>query len=148
MVFAHDFMNSLGIIDPDSVKESIKLRIVKNAIKALKKLHSFGIAHTDIKPDNLIIDINTGSVKFIDFGLSCLKYCTVSSCAGTIDYMSPERLKCDPKKLLDLEVGKRGDLYALGLTLYDFVYNNGGGKIVFKDNYKKFNKIIEPLLKI
>jgi serine/threonine protein kinase len=43
--------------------------ITFQVIAALEYLHSEGIAHRDIKPKNILLDMN-GCVKLIDFGVS------------------------------------------------------------------------------
>ncbi len=37
-------------------------------ILAIEYLHSIGLVHWDIKPDNILID-STGHIKITDFGL-------------------------------------------------------------------------------
>lgn len=37
-------------------------------MRALAFIHSLGICHRDIKPQNLLIDPNTGVLKLCDFG--------------------------------------------------------------------------------
>jgi serine/threonine protein kinase len=146
IVFAFDFMNSMEIINSNALKLSIKKKIVNNTIKGLKSLHSNDIAHVDIKPANIIIDTINGDIKYIDFGMSCVKKCTVSECSGTVFYMSKERGNCSNEKILDLDKAKKGDLYALGITIYEFIYNDTSGKIKYNKEYEYFNKIIQKLI--
>jgi len=42
---------------------------VASCINALEQLHSQGIIHRDIKPDNIMLD-DMGHIKLTDFGLS------------------------------------------------------------------------------
>lgn len=52
----------------------VNLEITISLIQGLQFLHSKGVYHQDIKPDNVMVGPTTrsGSVKFIDFGLSCV----------------------------------------------------------------------------
>jgi serine/threonine protein kinase len=44
---------------------------IAETVLALEHIHSMGIAHRDIKPDNLLIDAK-GHIKLTDFGLSSI----------------------------------------------------------------------------
>lgn len=44
---------------------------IAETVLALEHIHSVGIAHRDIKPDNLLIDAK-GHIKLTDFGLSSI----------------------------------------------------------------------------
>jgi len=68
----------------------INLRFVAQIISAISYLHERGIAHQDIKPENILIDQNW-DIKIADFGnCDSTKNCQKLSFYGTVDYAPPE----------------------------------------------------------
>ena len=52
----------------DETKSSI---IIRQILEAVSYCHDKGIVHRDIKPDNIMIDVDSEeAIKLIDFGLS------------------------------------------------------------------------------
>ena len=49
--------------------EQIFFRILSDCVEALKRMKKIGIAHLDIKPQNIVCD-NFDQIKMIDFGTS------------------------------------------------------------------------------
>lgn len=91
------------------------LKIMKNLLSGLAYLHKLGIAHGDIKPENILINKNLDT-QIIDFGLSCSKHCKPS---GTILYTSPEILiKLGSKKEISLDTLQRADVFSMGIVFY------------------------------
>ena len=81
----------------------------------LEHLHSHNIVYRDIKPENILLDID-GHIRIADFGLSKIippRHKSYSFC-GSPEYMSPEMLAC---------VGhdKRLDIYCLGALLFEML---------------------------
>jgi serine/threonine protein kinase/WD40 repeat protein len=91
-------------------------RVGLQVAEALAYAHGQGILHRDIKPANLLLDAR-GDVWVADFGLAKAiegeDLTHTGDVVGTLRYLAPERLRgqSDP----------RGDVYSLGLTLYELL---------------------------
>lgn len=85
---------------------------------ALGTVHTQGLIHRDIKPDNILV-INHREVRLCDFGIALLpgeesSLEELQAGVGTMSYMSPEILE---GKSYD----NRADIYALGLSMYEML---------------------------
>lgn len=95
------------------------VRLTLRILDALGYIHSKGVAHRDMKPENVMV-ADDDTIKLIDFGIAGssnskrLTFAKLSQTMGTPDYISPEQVK-----------GKRGDarsdLFALGVMLYEML---------------------------
>jgi serine/threonine protein kinase len=60
-------MVSLGF-DCEANEVYLIIRIILQLFRSLAYIHSLGICHRDIKPQNLLLDPSTGILKLCDFG--------------------------------------------------------------------------------
>eukprot|EP01060_Flectonema_neradi_P012630 TRINITY_DN19401_c0_g1_i1.p1 TRINITY_DN19401_c0_g1~~TRINITY_DN19401_c0_g1_i1.p1 ORF type:complete len:354 (+),score=50.08 TRINITY_DN19401_c0_g1_i1:57-1118(+) len=95
-------------------------RYAAQIILGLKCIHDFGIAHRDLKPDNILLD-ERGVIKLTDFGLCKLHLHSKGRASsdeldgnvvGTPQYIAPECLAGKPH---DAFVS---DLWSLGVVIY------------------------------
>jgi len=122
-----------GPIPPVEVR-----RILREVADALAYAHHRNVIHRDIKPDNIIIDEETGRAMVTDFGIARAltdsgdsRLTATGMAIGTPAYMSPEQSAGDSA------IDGRSDLYSLGVVGYQmlcgqppFVANNTPSMLV------------------
>ncbi|CAE1171530.1 CAMKK2 [Acanthosepion pharaonis] len=105
------------------------LMYFRDIVLGIEYLHYQKIIHRDIKPSNLLLG-DDGHLKIADFGVSNEftggdAFLTTTS--GTPAFQSPETLKEEREEYS----GKALDIWAMGITLYCFIY----GQCPFHDEY-------------
>ena len=102
------------------------------------------LIHRDIKPSNIMVTVEA-DVKVLDFGTAQAKFEdreaeTQALAFGSAAYMSPERFLGDEDRL-------SGDVYALGVTLYELLYQGRYGKAnvrqekYYEEQERRFEKL-------
>jgi serine/threonine-protein kinase len=95
------------------------LEVAGQTCDALVYLHARGIAHHDVKPDNVLLTAG-GRVRLLDLGIAHLETARrltvsgLSASIGTPDYMAPEQLH-------GRAGDARADVFALGTMLYEML---------------------------
>ena len=105
---------------PFAVIVSYALQIAR----ALEAAAKFDIVHGDIKPANMLL-MDDRTVKLSDFGMASRASesgSEAATIAGTPDYMPPEAT-------LGKSIDHRGDMYSLGVTLFEMTF----GRLPFGD---------------
>ena len=107
-------LQKVGALDPGEVR-----KILREVADALAFAHKRKVVHRDIKPDNILLDADSGRAMVTDFGIARALTDTGDSrltatgmAIGTPAYMSPEQ------SAGELEIDGRSDLYSLGVVGY------------------------------
>lgn len=101
----------------------------RDIISGIEYLHFQKIIHRDIKPSNLLL-ADDGHVKIADFGVSNEfqgNDLELTNTVGTPAFLAPEALRGEKHTF----AGKAADIWAMGVTLYCFVF----GQVPFQDEY-------------
>ena len=124
----------MEFVDGESLRERLdreKTLSIKTVLSigywvclALDAAHKQGLIHRDVKPGNILIDINK-KVMLTDFGIAKVldgeeDLTSENIMMGTAKYLSPEQVRGD-------SLDARADLYSLGLVMYECL----AGKVPF-----------------
>jgi hypothetical protein len=104
-----------GSLSPEQVR-----RISSELADALDHAHRNGVVHRDLKPDNVLLDEESGRALLADFGIAKAQglgqtLTATGSLVGTPHYMSPEQAAGKG------DVDGRSDLYSLGVMAYEML---------------------------
>ena len=134
-----DFLN---LLKSDSLNNKDGIMYFKQLIDGISYMHNIGIAHMDLKLENVLVDCITKKIKIIDFGEArvfhdSLHISTIipdKGLHGTLPYIAPEEFddnEYNPEKV---------DVWSCGIILYEIIYKTlPWYKANITDNrYKKY----------
>jgi len=109
-----------GDVKTEAITDHEKIRAyMRDIIMGLEYIHAIGIAHMDIKPENLLLDAND-RVKLADFGVSTIcghgQGGKIRKFSGTPAFTAPETTQNQPFTAWPL------DVWAVGVTLFIFAH--------------------------
>jgi predicted ATPase/signal transduction histidine kinase len=90
--------------------------------QSLNQIHQRHLIHKDINPSNLVVNLKTGQVQIIDFGISTQlsretpQLQSPGHLEGTLAYLSPEQTG-----RMNRALDYRTDFYSLGVTFYEML---------------------------
>jgi serine/threonine protein kinase len=111
-VLLKDYLDKQGVIEPEAA-----MSIIMPIIEAVKKIHSKGIIHRDISPDNIFI-ASEKSIKIFDFGAAQLNNSKEGMAAEPVikvGYSPLEQYRDNSRQ------GFYTDVYAVGAILYQML---------------------------
>jgi serine/threonine-protein kinase len=128
-VYAHDPAHDLIVmeyLDGTSLSKLLErgidrvnaIRVGLTVAEALAAVHKRGLVHRDIKPDNVMLALNTSGgrlvdwLKLIDFGTALKVGKAPPSPIGTPEFCPPEQFQAGTP------AHPANDVYALGVTLF------------------------------
>src|SRR6266478_3543180 len=104
-------------LEQEKISWGSALNYMDQVLAALSYAHKQNVIHRDIKPANMMLT-PSGAIKLMDFGIARsnvdLGLTVTGTTLGSLAYMSPEQVKCEP-------VDARSDLYSVGISLYEMV---------------------------
>jgi len=117
-----DLLKRLLQLPEQRLDEPISRVVMRCLLSGAQYLHDVGVAHRDLKPDNVLVEDATAdatcngtprisSVKITDFGLSAINAKQMQEPLGTMAYAAPEILQGRP-------YDRAVDIWSLGVMAF------------------------------
>ncbi len=105
--------------NPGGLPEKRVISLLIQLARALDAAHSKGVVHRDVKPENVLVDVEDDwSMKVTDFGIARSKdqarLTKTGLVMGTAQYLSPEQA-------MGKQATSLSDIYALGIVAYEML---------------------------
>ena len=132
-----DLLNARGRLGPREA-----LDVMAGVLGGLAAAHDAGIAHRDVKPENVLLH-DSGAVKVADFGLARLlagvSQTKSGMIIGTAAYLAPEQVAGGA-------ADARTDVYAAGVMLFELLTGRQPhtGDTPLAVAYKHVNEVVPP----
>ncbi|KAK8380306.1 hypothetical protein O3P69_016726 [Scylla paramamosain] len=123
------------ISERERLSEEEASAFLHQILQGLSHMHSKGIAHLDLKPENvLLLSKNRQHIKLIDFGLSreITQAEEVRDLMGTAEFVAPEIVNYEPLSLAT-------DMWAIGVITY--ILLSGASPFLGDSQQETFNNI-------
>ena len=110
------------IIRSGKIDLKVFLKLAVRIATILGEVHQNNVIHKDIKPGNVLVNIDALDIKIIDFGLASLlpreeqSIVSPGLLEGTLHYISPEQTG-----RMNRGIDYRTDYYSLGVTFYEML---------------------------
>jgi len=120
------------------------MNTTRQLLEQLACVHSAEIVHRDIKPENIVYDVKTQQTKLVDFGIGCttgdqlasVPYCLIEP-IGTSAYLAPELARNRRDTLDSSAASPASDIWALGATLYEWLFGQRATLSFFRSGVEK-----------
>jgi protein-serine/threonine kinase len=118
-----DFFNLLKY---NCLNPKDEIEYFKQLIDGVSYMHNIGIAHMDLKLENILVDYTNKKIKIIDFGEASVFHDSLHISTiipnrglhGSLPYIAPEEF--DDKEYNPEKV----DVWACGIILYEIIYHS------------------------
>jgi len=112
--------------DEGAITPEVGIPILRQLLSALQEAHRVGIFHRDLKPQNIMVDVNNRAF-IMDFGISVSeevnRLTETGMLVGTPRYMAPEQFG-------NRNVDHRSDIYSMGIIMFEMFT----GRLPFEAN--------------
>lgn len=122
--FAMDYVDGMDLLsmldlEPERLTDALLESLLRDTLNALGHVHSYGMLHRDISPDNLLLD-SENNLTLIDFGAARedqrRKTRVLSTVLSVKDGYSPHEFYYS-----DTQQDPSSDLYSVGATFYHVI---------------------------